>query len=293
MKVFITGSESFVGRELVSQCLASGVQVVGVDLVPASRSDYEFHRVDIRSKEIVSFIPENVDAFIHLAAVSSEPACKNDIRACFDTNVTGTLHLMDAAKSRKVKNFIFASSEWVYNECAKDEVQNEESFIDAAKHTSSYALSKLTSEINLRQQYERGFCSVTILRFGIIYGPRKANWSAVESILSAVKNQDEVQVGSLKSGRRFIHVSDIARGIIKSIPLKGFNTINLSGTTLITIGDVVRTGQKLLHRTVRVRELNPNQWSIRNPSNEKAKKMLGWEPQITLEDGLRSVLPSV
>ena len=258
MKIVVTGSESFVGKELVSQCKAKDISIIGFDIIDKKESEYDFHQVDIKSVQIVDHIPENTDAVIHLAALSRDADCKGKAYECFETNVMGTLNLINACKAKNVKQFIFASSEWVYDEFNEDEIKDENTFIDIANLTSEYALSKLVSEINLKQQYELGFCSTTILRFGIIYGPRKSNWSAVESISSAVKNHEEVTVGSLKTGRRFVHVSDIANGIIKSIGLVGFNIINLTGNKVITLGDIIQENQKIYGKVVKVNETNPS-----------------------------------
>lgn len=277
MKIFITGLKGFIGRELVSQCKKQGTEVLEADLPEA----------DICSKNIVGLIPERVDAIIHLAALSSDPVCKNKAYECFNTNVMGTLNLIKAAEEKKVKQFIFASSEWVYDNCTADEVKNEESFINIANLKSEYALSKLVCEANLRQKYQNGFCPITILRFGIVYGPRKDNWSAVESLFNSVKTQDEIKIGSLKTGRCFVYVSDIASGIIKSIGLDGFNIINLEGDKLITLGDIIETSKKIFNKNPKIIETDPDNPSIRNISNKKAKKLLNWEPQIDLEKGLK------
>ncbi|MGH7901510.1 MAG: NAD-dependent epimerase/dehydratase family protein, partial [Thermodesulfobacteriota bacterium] len=211
----------------------------------------------------------------------------------FDTNVMGTLNLIKTVQKTNLKQFIFASSEWVYDEFVDNEEKNEESPINIENHSSEYALSKLVSESNLRQQYNQGFCDVTILRFGIIYGPRKSNWSAVESILSSAKNKSEVTVGSLRNGRRFIHVSDIAYGIIRSVGIKGYNVFNLTGNQVITMKDIIETSKRILGKSVKITETNPSDVNIRNPSNAKAKRILGWEPVIDLENGLKTVLPFV
>ena len=202
----------------------------------------------------------------------------------------GTLNLIEAAQKKNVKQFIFASSEWVYDNFTKNEIKNEDSLINIANHKSEYALSKLVSEANLWQKYQNGFCPITILRFGIIYGPRKTNWSAVESLFNAVNIKEEITVGSLKTGRCFIHVSDIASGIIKSIGLEGFNIINFQGNRLITLNDIIETSKKILNKNPKIIEKDPNNISIRNVSNEKAKKLLNWEPKINLEKGLESLL---
>lgn len=245
MKIIITGSESFVGKELISQCLKQGISVVGFDLLDAPSSNYEYHKVDIRSPGVADVAPEGVDAIVHLAALSRDHDCKGKAYECFDINVMGTLNLIKVAQNKNIKQFIFASSEWVYDKFENNKEKDEDAYIDIANHTSEYALSKLVSEANLRQQYQQGFCPVTILRFGIIYGPRKTNWAAVESIMSSVKNKDEVAIGSLKSGRRFVHVSDIARGIIKSVGLTGFNIINLTAEHVITLGDIIGESEKI------------------------------------------------
>ena len=254
MKIIITGSESFVGKELISQLRSKNVKIIGFDYASSEHSEYEFHKVDIRDPQIHQLIPEDADALIHLAALSRDADCKKKAFECFDVNVMGTLNLIKAASAKRIKQFIFASSEWVYDEFKVNEEKDEDSYINAANLDSEYALSKLVSEINLRQQYKNGFCNTTILRFGIIYGPRKNNWSAVESIFSGVKNKPEITIGSLKTGRRFVHVSDIARGIIMSIGLKGFNIINLTSNKIITLQDIIETSQKILNKTARIIE---------------------------------------
>jgi UDP-glucose 4-epimerase len=290
MNIFLTGSGSFIGREVLKVCKAKGIKVTGVDMVETGLEGSSV--ADIRSPDIAQKIPENVDAIVHLAAISRDPDCRNRAYQCFDANVMGTLNLMEAAQKRGAKQFIFASSEWVYDSFQEGVDKREDDVINLAKLTSEYALSKLVSEANLRQKFQHGFCPVTILRFGIVYGPRKNNWAAVESLLNAVKTQDEISVGSVKTGRRFIHVADIAAGIVAAIGLPGFEIINLQGDKMVTLGDVIETSKKLLNRNPKVTEKTPEQVSLRVVSDEKAKRLLKWRPQISLADGLKSVLES-
>ena len=293
MKIVITGSESFVGQELIRECQRQEIDVLGIDFKKTNHLDYEFQVGDIRSEVFSDLIPEGVDAIVHLAALSRDPDCKNRAYECFDINVMGTLNVAHAAMARKSKQLIFASTEWVYSNFKEGEIKNEDTHIDITALTSEYALSKLVSEANLRQQYQYGLCPTTILRFGIIYGPRKDNWSAVESIFSSIKHHNEISVGSLKTGRCFIHISDIAKGIIKSIGLRGFNIINLEGDCLITLGNIVKKGQMILGKTVQVIESDPSVASTRNVSNDKAKKMLCWYPEVGLEKGLKTLIPFI
>ena len=288
MKILITGSESFVGKEIVSQ-LKEKNEIIGFDMISSASNEYEFHQIDIRNSNLEKAIPENIDVLIHLAALSRDPDCKGKSYECFDINVMGTLNLIKAATKKKVKQFIFASSEWVYNEFKEGEVKDEDSQIDISKHTSEYALSKLVSESNLRQINQQGFKNITILRFGIIYGPRPNSMSAVESIFNSIKSKDEIQVGSLRNGRRFVHIIDIAKGISKAIGLEGFNIINLTSENIITLGEIIEKGQKILNKTIKVIETDPENINIRNPSNKKAKKILDWTAEIDIESGLRTL----
>ncbi len=283
MRFFITGSEGFIGKELVSQCENLGIEVIGVDFIESNKPNH--YKADIRSREILNLIPEEVDAIIHLAGLTKDPDCKDKAYECFDFNVMGTLNLIEAAQKKKAKQFIFASSEWVYGDC-KDELKTEDSVINLNSLISEYAFSKLVSENNLRQKYSYNFCPVTILRFGIVYGNRTGNFSAVESIFNNIRTKDELTVGSLKTGRCFIHVSDISKGILKSIGLQGFNIINLEGDRLIHLSEIIKTSEKILNKNVKIAESSPENASIRNISNEKAKRMLNWNPDISLEKGL-------
>mgnify|MGYP003972860675 CR=1 FL=1 len=287
--IVITGSESFVGKELIKQCKENKIPVIGIDSINVKNTDYTYHQIDIRDPKISEIIPENIDAIIHLAALSRDADCKGKAYECFDVNVIGTLNLIKAANKKNVKQFIFASSEWVYNDFTENEEKDEDEIIDISKHTSEYALSKIVSEINLKQQFMNKFCSVTILRFGIIYGPRKNNWSAVESIFDQIKNKSEITIGSLKNGRRFIHVSDIVDGIIKSIGLNGFNILNLTGDHLITMKNLISESQNICSKKITIIEKDPTVVNVRNPSNLRAKQFLNWYPKVPLREGLMSL----
>lgn len=288
MKVFVTGSESFIGKELINQCLREGIEVIGVDVASELSAYSSFG--DIRDPDIDKLIPENVDAIIHLGGLSRDADCKKQAQKCFDVNVMGTLNLIQAAKKKNAKQFIFASSEWVYDQFdLSGNAKVESDLINIANLTSEYSLSKLVSEVNLKQAFTEGFCSTTILRFGIVYGPRKNNWSAVESMLNSVATKKELTVGSLKTGRHFIHVSDIAAGIRASFGLNGYNIINLQANELITLGNIIEISQELLGKKLEVTESDSKNPSIKPVSNKKAKELIKWSPAISISEGLQSV----
>ncbi len=288
MKIVITGSESFIGKELRRRCRNAGIGYVGFDM--ATSDDPNQERLNICDPEVDGAIPEGTDAIIHLAAISTEKACRENPRLAFDVNVGGTLNLLKAAQKRNVKQVIFASSEWVYGEVANGAVQREETFIDANGVSSEYALTKLAGERVLWMANARESLSCTVLRFGIVYGPRPGNWSAVEHLFHAVRTKDLVEVGSLATARRFIHVSDIASGILSVVGRPGYEIFNLSGDHLVTLREVIEQSSALAGRRPRIVEKDPDHPSIRNPDNARALALLPWKPKIGLPGGLKTLM---
>lgn len=285
MKLFITGAESFIGKRLLQFCRETDFEVTGID--SSVSADSRITQADIRDPAISSLIPEGATV-VHLAAISRDPDCRKNPNLAFDVNVNGTINLALAAQSRECRQFVFASSEWVYGDVDNHHVQREDDVIDIAKMTSEYAITKLVGEQILR--LVGYFEAVTILRFGIVYGPRTTNWSAVEALFNTVRSEDLVAVGSLATGRRFVHVDDIVSGILKSVGRAGYEIFNLSGDQIVTLESVIRESALLLGRNPRVEEKNQHSVSIRNPDNSKAKSELGWRPGIDLNSGLASLL---
>lgn len=287
MRIVITGAKGFIGTELAGQCAAHQIDVIKIDTIECSEPNY--HGIDINSNRIAECIPEGCDAIIHLAGLSRDGDCKNKGYDTFSINVIGTLNLIEAANKMKVKQFIFASSEWVYDNFRPHEIKDENSTIDIRNIESEYALSKLVSEMNLAQKYSHGFCPVTILRFGIVYGPRERNWSAVESLFNSVKTKDLITVGSLKTGRCFIQVRDICTAIITSIGLKGFNVLNVQGDEFVTLKDIIECSKTILGKSPRIIETDPDNFSAKNISNKRAKETLHWQPEYNLQRGLQTL----
>lgn len=287
MKVVITGSQSFIGKVLETTLTAQGHEVYGLDSVAPDGA----HSIaaDIRDPALADRLPE-MDAMVHLAAISREPDCAADPRLAFDVNVTGTANLLMAARKRNARQVIFASSEWVYGDVANDAVQSEDTVIDPAAVRNEYAATKLAGEMALNVAVRRGLEGGTVLRFGIVYGPRKANWSAVEALVNTARTSDTVTVGSLATARRFIHVRDIASGITAALGRRGFEIFNLAGDRLVTLGDVIEAARSRLGKQLQVTERDASAISIRNPVNDKVKRELRWAPQTSLETGVAELL---
>ena len=167
--------------------------------------------------------------------------------------------------------------------------QKENDIVDVETLGSSYALSKRVGEDFLKYYCTLYNIKLIILRFGIIYGNKDVNLCAVESIFKSLKdNNNEITVGSLKSSRRFIHVSDICAAIFKSLKLETNQVLNISGDEIISMKDIIEISSQILKIKPNIIEQDKNNISVRNPSNSKAKKILGWKPKMTLKKGLIS-----
>lgn len=246
-----------------------------------------FSRCDICDPAITDLIPENA-TIVHLAAISRDPDCRQDPRLAFEINVGGTLNLATAAARRNAKQFIFASSEWVYGEVGNDKTQLENQAIDMTTMKSEYAISKLTAEQLLR--LNTALKATTILRFGIVYGPRPGNWSALELLCDKVTRREKISIGSRGTARRFIHVDDICTGIVACIGRPAFQIYNLSGDTLLSLGEIIDVASRITSINAEVVETAPDRPSIRNPENARARLELNWRPSFGPEKGLANIL---
>jgi|MDTG01.4.fsa_nt_gb UDP-glucose 4-epimerase len=282
MSIFITGINSFVGKELVKVLKKKRLKFTGCDI----DKDNNFFRSDIRNKKISRIIPKS-SIVVHLAALSNEKVCAKNKKKAYDVNVNGTINLLKACSKKKCNQFIFASTEWVYGERKNPKINKEKDVVKLSNLSSYYAKTKLLIERYLKKN--KFNFSVTILRFGIIYGPRKSNWSAVEKIMSTIKTENKIIVGSKKTARKFIHVNDIAVGIVKTFHSHKNTTYNLGGNKLVSLKELIDKSCNILKKKVEVIETNKYNVNIRNISSRKISKELKWSPKIKMEDGLKTL----
>ena len=281
--IVITGSDGFVGQALKEKLQKMGLQTICIDSNPIFDGTL---KGDITSSQISSLIPEKC-RIIHLAAMSTDSMCRQDPISAININMGGTINLANIAIQKKCKQFIFASSEWVYGDTDKRIEKTETSSIDVSRLTSIYAITKAAMEPILNQIFLNS--NSVILRFGIVYGPRKNPSSAVERLLVDVSEKEIIEVGSLENGRCFIYIDDLVEGIIASFTIEGNQLFNLSGNQFVTLKDVIETSARILSKTPTVKENDSARYVQRNLSNLKANQMLKWNPKIDLHNGLTKI----
>lgn len=289
MKLAVIGSGGFIGRRLCALAADAGHEVVAIDVAGSSSPGQVVY--DIRERGLADVLPREADVVVHLAAVSRDQDCAADLDRALSINIGATANVLDAARSAGIRQLIFASSEWVYGDVAGQDVQLEDGPIDVHRLTSVYALTKIFAERMLHGAWQTDpTTAVTVLRFGIVYGPRPGDWSAVEHLFHQVRTSDEVEVrGSLKTARRFIHVDDVCMGILAAIGQVGFDVFNISGDELLSLEAIIERSAGVLGRHPHVIERDPSAITIRNPDNAKAGRVLQWHPRIGIEEGLASL----
>lgn len=285
----ITGSSGFVGQILVLCAIREGFKVIGIDLKKSNKLPCRQLELDLTSENFYSEIPENA-IIIHLASLSTDGACKANPIMALDANLRATELIQENAVKSKASHFVFASSEWVYPELSKVISQSEKDELQLTSLNSLYAMTKLFGESLIRVNSKIPY---TILRFGIVYGPRFPPGSAVESIAWNIHSGDEVKIGSKNTARRFIHVNDLISGILKCIEIGpsflNQKIINLSGAELVSLGEVANASNEVLKKSAQIIETGGSP-SIRNPVNALAFELLGWKPKIDLTTGLLECL---
>ena len=285
----VTGSSGFVGEKLALVAICEGYEVIGIDFKKSSKLSCLQLGLDLTSENFFDEIPEN-STIIHLASLSTDGACRANPLLALDANLRATALVLENAVKSKASHFVFASSEWVYPEHPNVVVQSEKDELKLTSLNSLYAMTKLFGESLIRVDSK---IPHTILRFGIVYGPRFPPGSAAESIAWKINLNEEVKIGSKKTARRFIHVNDLINGIIKCIEigpsLLNQKIMNLSGAELVSLDDVAEASNQILKKSTQIIETG-GITSIRNPLNALAFELLDWKPKIDLKTGLLECL---
>jgi nucleoside-diphosphate-sugar epimerase len=287
--IAITGVSGFVGKRLAEAAIQGGYQVIGFDTNPSYLQGMTFYQSNLLEVNVESLVPTNA-VIIHLASLSTDPLCKDNPQLALDLNLKLTLRILQAAASSKAERFIFASSEWVYPEKQEHSMQYETDNLDLTSLNSLYAMTKLFGESLIRACAEIPFI---ILRFGIVYGPRKSPGSAAESIALKAAQGEEISVGASNTSRRFIYIDDLVEAILLSanVQLDTINgkIINIAGPEIISLSDIVNK-VKLLSSSSPTLIDQGGKASIRNPDISTAKKLLGWFPAYSFEAGIEKCL---
>lgn len=303
MKVLVTGGAGFIGSHLVRQLLQADNQVFVLDNVssgawqqlPANGNSCTCWQLDVRdvfAKERIQ--QENFDVIVHLAAQTMVDSSIKDPIFDASENIMGTLNVLEAARQCGAR-VIFASTAAAYGDVVEDDLPVLESHEFSPQ--SFYGLTKVGVEKYLELYHRHYGLDYVICRFANVYGERQGDTGegGVISIFAKriAAGKDITIYGDGTQTRDFVYAGDIARGICKAMTTKNVNTVyNLSTQTETSLLDLVQimgkvSGCNIVPKFGPVREGDIYRSML---SNQKAKEGLGWEPQVSLTDGLRRTM---
>ncbi|MBE7491459.1 MAG: SDR family NAD(P)-dependent oxidoreductase [Planctomycetes bacterium] len=303
--VLVTGAAGFIGSHLCDGLLAAGYRVRGADNLSfgsaenlahaRAQSHFEFHNVDLTDPAACERVCAGAGFVLHHAALASVPTSMADPLRCHRNTLDTTVNVLAAARQAGVRRVVIASSASVYGACPAALI-GEDLPLDPL---SPYAAAKAAGE-----QYARAFARMgldtVILRYFNVYGPRQRPDSGYSGVISAfaaraAANTPLTVFGDGLQTRDFVHVSDVVRANLAAItrpkPLAGV-ALNIGTGQSVNLLELARAVGAALGRPVQVRHEPARPGDIRHSCADiaRARRVLGFEPQVGLEQGLKELL---
>ncbi len=272
----VTGSQGFIGQHVCRRLEAEGWRVTGLDVTE-----------DIRYPHAHQFEAGSITAIVHLAALAGVRPSLRDPMHYMDVNVLGTQQILELARKCHVPHVVFASSSSVYG--ANPNLPWTEDL--PVSPVSPYAASKAAGEL-LGSVYSRLYgIRFIALRFFTVYGPGQRQDLAIHKFARKMLAGEPVEVyGDGSSVRDYTHITDIIDGIVASLELVDpFEIINLGSGRPVSLLEMVLRLSKALEVTATIAR-KPDQLGdvpATCASIAKAARLLGYQPTVTFEDGLR------
>jgi UDP-glucuronate 4-epimerase len=305
----VTGCAGFIGAKVAELLLNGGHIVVGVDnLYPAydvclkewrlaqlrHQPNFTFYRLNICEKDtLYSNLRQGdfkIDVIVHLAAQAGVHASVQNPQLYYETNVLGTLNLLEFCRDAEIRKFILASTSSIYG--ARTPLPFQEDSTSEAP-ISPYAASKKAAEELCYTYHYLHKLDITVLRYFTVYGPAgRPDMSIFRFVRDIIEGRPIVIYGDGSQTRSFTYIDDIARGTIAALTLKGYEIINLGSSQAVSINEVVHaiehlTGRKAL---IEYRPRHPADVLATQADCTKAMRLLQWTPKVTLEEGLQATI---
>jgi len=303
MRILVTGGAGFIGSHLVEKLLTSGHDVAILDdfndfydpqikreNIAAVSRDAAVHPVDLRDSAAVRnlFHQKKFEAIAHLAARAGVRPSILHPQLYYDTNVNGTLHLLDAGRVTGVERFIFASSSSVYG-ISKTVPFSEDQHL--TQTISPYAATKIAGEFLCSTFSHLYQMRVVALRYFTVYGPRQRPDLAIHQFTRKIyAGQPIDQFGDGSTRRDYAYIDDIIQGTVAALDYGGplFDIFNLGENETIQLKDLIAAIENALGKKAKINRLpeQPGDVPLTYADIAKARKLLGYDPSTRLSDGL-------
>ena len=303
MKILVTGGAGFIGSHICSRLLADGHEVAVIDdfndyYDPAIKraniarlgKAVRVEEGDIRDKARVDALVADgrFDTIIHIAARAGVRPSVSNPQLYIDTNITGTNHLLEAARNNEVGRFLFASSSSVYGLAKKVPFSED---LALPQTLSPYAATKLAGE-HLCGNYSYLFgLRAVCLRFFTVYGPGQRPDLAIHKFTDAIHHGRPIpQYGDGSTRRDYTFIDDIVQGVMGALHYEGelFDIFNLGENQTITLTGLITEIEKALGKKAVIERLPEQQGDMPLTSADisKARNLLGYNPRTKIADGI-------
>lgn len=307
-RYLLTGVAGFIAARIAEMLLDEGHTVYGWDNMNDAydvrmkryRLDklekipgFQFHRLDIGDRDQVTAYgneSKSFDAIINLAARAGVRYSIEDPWEFFRTNVEGTLNLLEYARTHNIPKFVLASSSGVYGFDAPMPTPED---ADTDKPQQPYAASKKAAEVLCHAYHGRHGLDVTVFRYFTVFGPAGRPDMVLFRFIQWMCEGRTVYVnGDGKQARGFTYIDDIARGTIMGLEPVGYQIINLGGHQQVSLEQLIRAIEERIEVKADVEYRKAHPADIKNSWADvgKAKRILGWEPRVSFDEGLDSAL---
>ena len=306
-KVLVTGAGGFIGSHLTEKLVDLEAKVKAF-VRYNSRNDWGLIEIlssdvkqkievitgDLRDSETIRSVMKNVDIVFHLGALIAIPYSYIHPREVVETNIMGTLNILNAAKECKPKKIIHTSTSEVYGTAQYVPIDEKHPL----QGQSPYSASKIGAD-KLAESFYRSYgLSITTLRPFNTYGPRQSARAVIPTIITQALTQNEVLLGSLEPTRDLSYVDDVVDGFIKAVESEKSigEVINIGSGFEISINDLANEIISLIEKKVKIisdpKRIRPPKSEVERliADNSKAKELLGWEPKVSLDKGLRKTI---
>jgi len=299
----VTGAAGFIGARTSEMLIEQGHTVVGIDNMndayDPKMKDYRlkrlqaldgfrFHRDDVSEKSVIDlFKDEKLDGVIHLAARAGVRFSVDNPWVFLETNVMGTLNMLEVCRQFGCKKFIMASTSSIYGENPPYPTPETAS---SSEPMQPYAASKKGAEAMCHAYHHLYNIDISILRYFTVYGPAGRPDLAHLRFMQWINEEKPVRVnGDGNHSRGFTYIDDIARGTILALKPVGFEVFNLGGHEVITVKNLITLMEEILGKKASVQygPANPADMLTNQADVTKAGKLLGWEPQVDMREGVQ------
>jgi UDP-glucuronate 4-epimerase len=303
----VTGAAGFIARRVIEMLIAAGHQVVGIDNLNDSYDarlkywrleqlknlqGFTFLQEDICRTELFQEIARNfpkIDGVIHLAARAGVRQAVEIPEVYVQTNTNGTLNILEYCRRNGIKKLVMASTSSIYG--ANPPLPTPED-ADSSHPLQIYAASKKAAEVMAYTYHHLFNLDVTIFRFFTVYGPAgRPDMVMFRFVQWLAEGKPVTITGDGTQMRGFTYLDDIARGVILGLKPLGYEIINLGGHETITINELLHKIEERLGRktTINYIDKNPADVDANWASVDKARRLLGWEPQVSLDEGITAM----